>query len=333
MWYRAIRPALFALDPERAHQLALDALRLAGRRTPRLPSTTTIECMGLRFPNRVGLAAGFDKNAVAIDGLGALGFGFIEVGTVTPRAQAGQARPRLFRLPAAGALINRLGFPNDGAESVAARLRRRRYPGIVGVNIGKNATTSIAHAVDDYVSCLRIVRNVADYVVVNVSSPNTARLRELQTAERLKPLLCALLHERACGPREARHRLPLLLKIAPDLPPAELPCIAGLLKSLPMDGVVATNTTTRRHGTALAANRQAGGLSGRPLRSIALNVVVELRAHLGPDFPIIGVGGIDSPHSALDMLVAGANLVQLYTGLIYRGPTLVSQIVRALDVR
>jgi len=287
--------------------------------------------MGLRFPNRVGLAAGFDKSAVAIDGLGALGFGFIEIGTVTPLAQAGQPRPRLFRLPAAEALINRLGFPNDGAEVVAARLRKRRYAGIVGVNIGKNATTSNSHAVDDYVSCLRILRGVADYVVVNVSSPNTLRLRELHAPEQLEPLLTALLHERASSPVQAHRRLPLLLKIAPDLSPEELRSIAELMRKLPMDGVVATNTTTSRSGTALAASHQAGGLSGRPLRPIALAAVAALRAHLGSDFPIVGVGGIDSPASALQMHAAGANLVQLYTGLIYRGPGLVPQAARALD--
>ena len=178
MWYPAIRPVLFALEPERAHRLALDALRLAGRRTLRYSADAPVECMGLRFPNRVGLAAGFDKNAVAVDGLGSLGFGFIEVGTVTPRAQPGQPLPRLFRRPAAGALVNRLGFPNDGAERVASRLRHRRYGGIVGVNIGKNAATPVERAIDDYVSCLRTVRGVADYVAINVSSPNTAGLRD-----------------------------------------------------------------------------------------------------------------------------------------------------------
>ncbi|MGA7539125.1 MAG: quinone-dependent dihydroorotate dehydrogenase [Steroidobacteraceae bacterium] len=332
MWYWAIRPALFALDAERAHRLALDALRLAGKRALRLRSGAPIECLGLRFPNRVGLAAGFDKNAVAVDGLGSLGFGFIEVGTVTPRAQPGQPRPRLFRLPAAGALINRLGFPNDGAEKVASRLRQRRYRGIVGVNIGKNADTPVARAIDDYVSCLRTVRNVADYLVVNVSSPNTIGLRELQSRERLEPLLTALLEERARGAAAAIHRLPLLVKISPDLSSNELRDIAALLKRLAIDGVIATNTTASSAGARLAPNAQAGGLSGRPLQPIAVRAVAQLRAYLGPRFPIVGVGGIDSSQAALAMRAAGADLIQLYTGLVYRGPSLVSNCIRALEM-
>ncbi len=232
--------------------------------------------MGLSFPNRVGLAAGFDKNAVAVDGLGALGFGFVEVGTVTPRPQAGQSRPRLFRLPASGALLNRLGFPNDGAEAIAARLRRRRFRGIVGVNIGKNAATPIERAVDDSVSCLRLVHGVADYVAVNVSSPNTAQLRGLQAPARLEPLLTALLAERA---RLAVARpLPLLLKIAPDLSGAELGELARLVTRLGVDGVIASNTTLGRASLAGGAAGERGGISGAPLRAVALEVVAALRA-------------------------------------------------------
>jgi len=286
--------------------------------------------MGLRFGNRLGLAAGFDKNATAVDGLGALGFGFIEIGTITPRAQSGQPRPRLFRLPASRALINRLGFPNDGAEAVAARLRRRRFRGIVGVNIGKNANTQNSHAIDDYVSCFRTVRSVADYVAVNVSSPNTAALRELQSPEHLEPLLTALLDERQ-RPSSANLRLPLLLKVSPDLLPIELQSIASLLKRLPMDGIIATNTTIARDAVESADANVAGGLSGRPLRDAAIRTIMNLRALLGAQFPIIGVGGVDSSRSALAMREAGADLVQIYTGLIYRGPSLVSQCIRALD--
>jgi len=285
--------------------------------------------MGLRFPNRVGLAAGFDKNATALDGLGSLGFGFIEVGTVTPRAQPGQPRPRLFRLPAANALINRLGFPNDGAAAVAARLRHRKYRGIVGVNIGKNAATPTERALDDYVSCLRTVRQVADYIVVNVSSPNTAGLRDLQARKYLEPLLSALLEERGKAQPGRERPPPLLLKVSPDLADGELRDIAALLKSLPLDGVVATNTTLSRHGVS-EASAQAGGMSGVPLRPLALRTVAALRSQLGPEFPIIGVGGIDSTESARAMRAAGAHLIQLYTGLIYRGPALIrrlSQIV------
>ena len=326
MWYRTFRPAWFALEPERSHRLALQAIRLAARRAPRIRATTPVKCLGLRFPNRVGLAAGFDKDAVAVDGLGSLGFGFIEVGTVTPRAQAGQPPPRLFRLPAAAALINRLGFPNDGAEVVAARLRHRKYRGVVGVNIGKNATTPLERGIDDYVSCLRAVRQVADYVVVNVSSPNTPGLRSLQSPRWLEPLLSALLQERGQPHRERVP--PLLLKVSPDLAAAEIRDIADLLRRLPLYGVVATNTTLSREGVGVATNTRDGGLSGRPLRPLAIRSVAALRAALGPGFPIIGVGGIDSIEAARAMRAAGADLIQIYTGLIYRGPSLVSQCVR-----
>jgi dihydroorotate dehydrogenase len=278
---------LFALDPERAHRIALNALRLAGLRQVRMPCVGRIECMGLHFPNRLGLAAGFDKDASALDGLGSLGFGFIEVGTVTPRAQPGQPRPRLFRLPSAQALINRLGFPNDGAETVAARLRQRKYRGIVGVNIGKNATTPLPRALDDYVSCLRTLRQVADYIVVNVSSPNTAGLRELQTRELLEPLLSALLEEREKAQPKPGRALPLLLKVSPDLSGPELQDVATLLKKLPMDGVVATNTTLSRESLGTADGAYAGGMSGRPLHPLAIRIVASLRAHLGADFPSI----------------------------------------------
>jgi dihydroorotate dehydrogenase len=331
MWYRAIRPALFALDPEKAHRLALEGLRLAGaRRTHRLNAVSPVECMGLRFPNRVGLAAGFDKNATALDGLGRMGFGFVEIGTVTPRPQRGQAKPRLFRLPAADALVNRLGFPNDGALAIAARLRRRRYRGVVGVNIGKNADTPLARAVDDYVSCLRTLGSVADYITINVSSPNTAGLRELQGNDYLRPLLTALIEERNRGAGNDGRKLPLLLKLSPDLSADELRDITDLLKVLPIDGVVATNTTVGRDGTRSIAAGYTGGLSGLPLKSFALDMVAQLRAQLGSGFPIIGVGGIDSAEGAVAMRNAGATLIQIYTGLIYRGPSLVTQAIRAV---
>ncbi len=326
MWYPLLRPALFALDPERAHALALEALALAGRRWRPAPPSGHVECMGLRFPNRVGLAAGFDKNASAVDGLGRLGFGFIEVGTVTPRPQRGQPRPRLFRLPAAAALVNRLGFPNEGVAVVAARLRHRRFHGIVGVNIGKNAATPLERALDDYVACLRGVAGVADYVAINVSSPNTPLLRELQSRARLEPLLTALLAERRA--LAARGPLPLLLKISPDLAPEELAEIAGLVRSLALDGVIATNTTLGRDG--VAARAPSGGISGRPLHARALEVVRALRGHLGSGITLVGVGGVESGATALEFRGAGADLVALYTGLIYRGPALVRAAVRSL---
>jgi dihydroorotate dehydrogenase len=279
----------------------------------------------------VGLAAGFDKNAEAVDGLGRLGFGFLEIGTVTPRPQPGQPRPRLFRLPQNRALINRLGFPSEGASVVAARLRRRRYRGIVGVNIGKNADTPIERAVDDYVSCLRSMHAVADYVAVNISSPNTAALRDLHAPERLEPFLTALLTERDTVIRGSGRALPLLLKVSPDLEPTSLESLARVARAVSLDGIIATNTTIRRDGASGEQRNQTGGLSGAPLQSLSLSTVSALRSLLGPTFPIIGVGGIDSPAAARAMRAAGADLIQIYTGLIYRGPSLVAKCVRALE--
>ena len=327
MWYPSVRTALFRLDPERAHQLALESLRALGRvRSAPLPGDP-VDLMGLRFPNRVGLAAGFDKNAIAVDGLGALGFGFIEVGTVTPRAQTGQRRPRIFRLHRAGALVNRLGFPNEGAAAIAARLAKRRYRGIVGINLGKNADTPLSHAAEDYLTGFRTVRGVADYITVNVSSPNTVGLRDLQGPDQLRPLLSRLVVERdAAGNRY----LPILVKISPDLSQPELAGIAALLLSLRIDGVIATNTTVARSGVFGHIAAESGGLSGRPLRERAQSTVAALRKLVGADFPIVGVGGIDSPDSAIAMRHAGADLIQIYTGLVYRGPRLVRGCVRAL---
>jgi len=331
MAYSAFRPALFTLDPERAHRLALDAARLYGRLPGRPLSGSAVNLMGLRFPNRLGLAAGFDKNAEAADGLGKLGFGFIEVGTVTPRPQPGQSRPRLFRLPKSGALINRLGFPNHGAAVVARRLRRRRYGGIIGVNIGKNADTPIDAAVDDYILCLRAVYEVADYIAVNVSSPNTASLRDLHRPERLEPLLTALLSERGAISREQQRHVPIVLKISPDLDFDLLKEVAGVALRIPLDGIIATNTTIHRDNSVLTdAGSQVGGLSGAPLHHLSLRAVATLRRLLGPAFPIVGVGGVDSPAKARAMCAAGADLVQLFTGMIYRGPSLVAECVRAL---
>lgn len=330
MAYSAFRPALFTLDPERAHKLALDAARLYGRLPGPPLGGPAVNLMGLRFPNRVGLAAGFDKNAEAVDGLGKLGFGFIEVGTVTPRPQTGQPRPRVFRLPRSGALINRLGFPNHGAAVVARRLRHRRYGGIVGVNIGKNADTPIDHAVDDYILCLRAIYDTADYVTVNVSSPNTVSLRDLHRPERLKPLLTALLSERSALDREVHRHVPILLKISPDLDFASLEEIAELALRVSLDGIIATNTTVHRAMSMADEASQTGGLSGAPLHELSLKAVSTLRRLSGPAFPIIGVGGIDSPEKARAMRSAGADLVQIFTGMIYRGPSLVPECVRAL---
>ncbi len=330
--YSVIRPLLFRLEPERAHAFALTAARLAGNLPGRALDGAQVILMGLRFPNRLGLAAGFDKNGVSVDGIGKLGFGFIEVGTVTPRPQPGQPRPRLFRLPGAGALINRLGFPNLGAATVARRLAHRRYRGILGVNIGKNADTPLDAAVDDYIACLRAVYGVADYVAVNVSSPNTVALRELHRPERLEPLLGALLSERDAISRESGRRIPIVLKVSPDLEFDALEDITRIALRVSLDGIIATNTTTRRDATIVeGAGSEVGGLSGAPLHRFSLRTVSTLRRLLGPGFPIIGVGGVDSPARACAMRSAGADLVQIYTGLVYRGPTLVAQCVRVLD--
>lgn len=331
MAYSAFRPALFTLDPERAHKLALDAARLYGRLPGRALGGPPVTLMGLRFPNSLGLAAGFDKNAEAVDGLGKLGFGFIEVGTVTPRPQPGQTPPRLFRLPQSGALINRMGFPNHGAAAVARRLRRCRYGGIIGVNIGKNADTPIDEAINDYILCLRAVCEAADYIAVNISSPNTASLRDLHRPDLLEPLLTALLRERGTISRELRRHVPIVLKVSPDLDFDSLKEIADIALRISLDGIIATNTTVHRDPSLLLdPGSRGGGLSGAPLYHLSLKTVSTLRRLLGPAFPIIGVGGVDSPGKASAMRSAGADLVQIFTGMIYRGPSLVAECVRAL---
>ncbi|HZF30105.1 MAG TPA: quinone-dependent dihydroorotate dehydrogenase [Gammaproteobacteria bacterium] len=331
MLYHAVRPILFKLDPERAHRLALQALSVAARLPARRPTGLPVELMGIRFPNRVGLAAGFDKNAEALDGLGRLGFGFIEVGTVTPRPQGGQPRPRLFRHPQANALLNRLGFPNDGAAAVASRLRRRRYRGVLGVNIGKNAETPLDRAIDDYVSCLRALHDVADYIALNISSPNTAALRDLHHPERLEPLLSGVLAERDRLLRGGSRRLPVLLKVSPDLERDALRDAAQVVRRVSLDGLIATNTTVQRTGVNADWADRSGGLSGAPLHDLALAAVTALRELMGPAFPIVGVGGVDSVAKAMAMRAAGADLVQIYTGLVYRGPALVGRLTRLLQ--
>jgi dihydroorotate dehydrogenase len=291
-----------------------------------------VNLMGLHFPNRVGLAAGFDKNARDIDSLGRLGFGFIEVGTVTPRPQPGNPRPNLFRLPADEALINRLGFNNEGAAAAARRLEARRYKGICAVNIGKNFDTPLEDSVKDYASCLRTVYGVADYVTVNVSSPNTPGLRGLQDPDALRPLLLELANLREQLQSVHAKKVPLLVKLSPDLSDEQLMRIASELLELPVDGIVATNTTVSRPGGLKSASAaEEGGLSGRPLHVRSVAVVRALRAALGAGFPIVGVGGIVSPRQAVETRSAGADLLQLYTGLIYRGPALLSELLEVLE--
>lgn len=329
--YPLLRPAFFALEPERSHALGLASLRLAHRlhlvSADVRESNDPLRLMGLSFPNRIGLAAGLDKDARHIDALGALGFAFIEVGTVTPRPQSGQAKPRLFRFPAQHALINRMGFPNDGAQAVASRLTKRTYAGVLGVNIGKNAATPIERAIDDYVECYRCLAPYADYVAVNVSSPNTQGLRQLQQADSLRPILTALMEEEGRLRMRKGRRTPLLAKIAPDLALEDVIALARLFLELQIDGVIATNTTITRP-PALARSEE-GGLSGAPLLDLSQQVIRWLKAETRGRLTIIGVGGIMSAGDASQSLDAGADLLQVYSGLIYRGPGLVSELKRA----
>ncbi|HTV94580.1 MAG TPA: quinone-dependent dihydroorotate dehydrogenase [Steroidobacteraceae bacterium] len=330
---RASLPALSRLDPERAHDWGLAGLACLGPfwPKPRQRAGAALRRLGLEFAHPLGLAAGFDKNGDYLDALGALGFSHIELGTVTPRPQPGNPRPRMFRVRAASALVNRMGFNNKGVDHLAGRLRRARFAGIRGVSIGKNADTPIERAAEDYVSCLERIYESADYVAVNVSSPNTARLRELQSPDSLEPIVDSLLEARAR--LESRHgrRVPLLVKIAPDLEAPELRVLAGSLRASGTDGVIATNTTTDLSalGEAWPASRR-GGLSGEPLHARSVDVIGQLRAELGAGFPIIGVGGIMDAKSALATLDAGADLLQLYTGFAYRGPCLLEEILNAL---
>ena len=337
------RPFLFGLDPEHAHDLTLDAIA-ALQNTPaqclwserRIADPLTLA--GLRFPNRVGLAAGLDKNGRCIDGFGAMGFGFIEVGTVTPLGQPGNPKPRIFRLPQAQALINRLGFNNAGLDAFVANVKRARSfragGGLVGLNIGKNAVTPIERAVDDYLVALAGVYPHADYVTVNISSPNTKNLRALQSDEALDGLLSALQARRLELTRQHGKTVPIFVKIAPDLDAAEVGVIAATLRKNAIDGVIATNTTLARNAVAgMAHADETGGLSGAPVFAASNRVIAQLRATLGVGYPIIGVGGVMSGADALAKIAAGADLVQLYTGLIYRGPGLVSEVAQALASR
>ncbi|MBL8473936.1 MAG: quinone-dependent dihydroorotate dehydrogenase [Rhodocyclaceae bacterium] len=339
MLYELVRPLLFGLDAETAHDLTIRALaggQSAGLLRPRPLPAQHVRVMGLDFPNRVGLAAGLDKNGAAIDGLAALGFGHVEIGTVTPRAQPGNPRPRLFRLPEQRAIINRMGFNNLGVDNLVANVRRSRFVrdgGILGINIGKNFDTPIERAADDYLACLQKVYPYASYVTINISSPNTKNLRQLQGENELDALLAALAAARANLTQALRRRVPLALKIAPDLDDAQIDAIAQLLLRHGMDAVIATNTTLSRVGVEHARHGgEAGGLSGSPVFAPSTAVVSKLAARLRGEIPILGVGGITDGATARAKLAAGASLVQLYSGLIYRGPDLVKESVRATDI-
>ena len=341
--YALARPFLFGLDPETAHELTMASLA----RTQGTPLSAVycsskvsdpITLAGLKFPNRVGLAAGLDKNARCIDGLAAMGFGFVEVGTVTPKAQPGNPKPRMFRLPEAHALINRLGFNNDGLDAFLANVQNSsvRKQGaksalLLGLNIGKNAATPIENAVDDYLVCLDGVYPHADYVTVNISSPNTKNLRALQSDEALDALLGRIAERRETLASQHGKRVPIFVKIAPDLDDAQVGVIAATLQRHAMDGVVATNTTLSRDAVkGLRHAEEAGGLSGAPVLEASNRVIRQLRAALGKGFPIIGVGGVMSGVDAVSKIQAGADVVQIYTGLIYKGPALVAEAANAI---
>ena len=341
--YALARPFLFGLDAETAHELTMASL--AGTQGTPLSLAycgtridDPVELAGLKFPNRVGLAAGLDKNARCIDGLAAMGFGFVEVGTVTPLAQAGNPKPRMFRLTQASALINRLGFNNDGLDAFLANVVRSRVrarggnnPLVLGLNIGKNAATPIENAIDDYLICLTGVYPHADYVTVNISSPNTKNLRALQSDEALDALLGQIAERREVLAREHGKRVPLFVKIAPDLDQQQVEVIAATLKRHGMDGVVATNTTLSRDAVkGMRHAEEAGGLSGAPVLEASNRVIGQLRSALGPGFPIIGVGGVMSAADAVSKIKAGADVVQIYTGLIYSGPALVADAAREI---
>jgi dihydroorotate dehydrogenase len=334
--YSLVRPLLFRLDPETAHNLTLRGLNLLqrsgllGMLAPAIPARPR-RVMGLDFPNPVGLAAGLDKDGTCIDALAALGFGFIEIGTVTPRPQPGNPRPRLFRLPGAHAIINRMGFNNLGVDNLLENVRRARYRGILGINIGKNFDTPIARAAEDYLTGLRKVYEAASYVTVNISSPNTQNLRQLQQADELGGLLGQLKEEQARLAQQHGRYVPLALKIAPDLDTGQIIAIADLLLQYEIDGVIATNTTLSRIGVeGLPQGTETGGLSGAPVRVPSTAVVKQLSLALAGKIPIIGVGGILNGLDAQEKLLAGASLVQVYSGLIYRGPALIGEIRREL---
>lgn len=331
MLYSLTRPLFFALPPEAAHHAALTALAVTPASLLPRPIVAPRTVMGLHFSNVVGLAAGLDKNGEYIDAFAKLGFGFIEIGTVTPRPQPGNPAPRLFRLPQAGALINRMGFNNHGVDRLVENVRRARYRGVLGINIGKNFDTPLERAADDYVICLRKVHAHASYVAVNISSPNTQGLRSLQTHEALRTLVSTLKTEQAALADQHGKYVPLAIKIAPDLDPEEIRAIAETLSALKIDAVIATNTTLSREGVkGLAHGDETGGLSGRPLKPRADHVLRRLRETLADTVTLIGAGGIANADDALDKHDAGASLVQLYTGLIYRGPALVREVAEAL---
>jgi len=337
--YSLLRPLLFCMDPEQAHNFTLNNIDRAERlgilgHLIHQPDPDPYTLCGVTFPNPVGLAAGLDKDGKHIDGLGALGFGFLEIGTVTPLPQSGNPKPRMFRLPQAQAIINRMGFNNDGVDACVKRVRQSTYwqnGGIVGLNIGKNASTPIDQAASDYVKAMAAVYEIASYITVNISSPNTQNLRALQGEEMLRSLLGSLDVERERLSDRFGSRKPLFLKIAPDLDEGDVSLIADLLLEFGIDAVIATNTTIARDAVQkLQYGNEAGGLSGAPVKNASTHIIRLLKGKLKDEIPIIGVGGILSGSDAKEKRDAGANLIQLYSGLIYRGPELIAECAKAL---
>lgn len=333
MLYPLIKQALFQLDPERAHELTFQQLkRISG--TPlewlvrQSVPTKTVNCMGITFKNPLGLAAGLDKDGDCIDALGSMGFGFIEVGTVTPRAQPGNEKPRLFRLVKAGGLINRMCFNNHGVDNLVVNVKKSHFGGVLGINIGKNKDTPVEQGKDDYLTCMEKVYPYAGYIAVNISSPNTPGLRTLQFGEALDDLLLAIKNKQAALQAYHHKYVPVAVKIAPDMSEAELIQVADSLVRHKIDGVIATNTTTGRELVqGMDHSSQTGGLSGRPLQLRSTEVIQQLSAELQGKLPIIGVGGIDSLIAAREKLAAGASLIQIYSGFIFHGPRLIKDIV------
>jgi len=334
--YSLIRKALFIADPETAHGLALEGLRLSHGvgatsllcKSKSLPVTV----MGLQFPNAVGMAAGMDKNGDYIDALGSLGFGFIEVGTVTPRPQPGNPKPRVFRIEKANGLINRLGFNNKGVDHLVRQAKKRKFSGIVGINIGKNFDTPIDEAVNDYLICLEKVYPYADYITVNISSPNTSGLRDLQNVEQLDKLLATLNNKRNILQDEFQTRVPLVVKVAPDLEDDQIPGMAEVVAKNNFDGLIATNTTISRDSIkGMKFANEQGGLSGAPVRDQANHVLAAFRAALPAEIALIGTGGITSGEDAAEKIRLGADLVQFYTGFVYKGPDLLNDCLKAIE--
>jgi dihydroorotate dehydrogenase len=333
MLYSLARPFLFSLAPERAHDLTLSLLKSTYKMgvMRQVIEPKPVQCMGIEFPNPVGLAAGLDKNGAYIDALASLGFGFIEIGTITPRPQSGNPQPRLFRIPKAKAIINRMGFNNDGVDQLIENVKAANFKGVLGINIGKNADTPVEKAVDDYLICLEKVYNYASYITVNISSPNTKNLRSLQSGHALTELLETLKNRQLELAEEFHHYVPLVLKVAPDLTETDIEFIASQLLQFKIDGLIVTNTTLSRDGVEnLPFGDEAGGLSGAPVFEKSTQCLAAFSKLLKDQIPLVGVGGILSGEQAVAKQQAGASLVQIYSGLIYTGPTLIKDCVHAL---